>query len=45
MHFTHGIQLVSDSYVYDQEYIDKQSGLPWDHWKPEVGLKKLGRSM
>jgi hypothetical protein len=25
-----------------QDYIDKQSGDPWDYWKPDVGMKKLG---
>ena len=27
-----------------QEYIDKQSGDPWDYWKPDVGFKRLGLS-
>jgi enoyl-[acyl-carrier protein] reductase I len=36
----HAMGLTVDSGSF-KEYIDKQSGVPWDGWKPDVGAKKL----
>lgn len=37
----HAMGLTVDSSSF-KEYIDKQSGDPWDYWKPDVGMKRLG---
>lgn len=37
----HAMGLTVDSNSF-KDYIDKQSGDPWDYWKPDVGMKKLG---
>merc|ERR1711966_340543 len=34
-----GLAVDSESFA---EYVEKQSGYPWDEWKPEVGFKKHG---
>merc|ERR1711966_227671 len=34
-----GLAVDSESFA---EYVGKQSGYPWDEWKPEVGFKKHG---
>jgi enoyl-[acyl-carrier protein] reductase I len=38
----HAMGLGVDSGSF-KEYIDRQSGVPWDEWKPDVGAKRMAK--